>query len=253
METGTNIEHVRRIRVVGVPVDVVSPEHFESVVGRMLSDPGQDQLVFLRLQDLMKARRNGEYRRLLQGARLVVPTTPGIVRGARFLGLGEPARYEPFNFVIRLLGVLEKKRASLYLFGLGRRHLLGVEQNLRETFPGLRLVGRYPGYYPRSLERDIITAIKKASPSMLLLGPGVPGGERWIQRHKASLNHGLYLSAPEVMEIFADRRARQSEGGFGPVARSMGYTITHPWRMLRGIMYLWYGVLLVVYRVFKLR
>lgn len=253
METVANLERVRRIRVVGVPVDVIPADHLDDIVGAMLSEPGQDQLVFLTLRDLMRARRNAEYRRLVQNARLIIPTTPGIVRGARFLGHGEPARYEPFNFVIRLLGILEKKSASLYLFGLGRRYLVQVEQNLRETFPGLRLVGRYPGYYPRGLEQDIITAIKKASPSMLLVGPGVPRGERWIQRHKALLNNGLYLAAPEVMEIFADRRARQKDTGFGALARSVAYSLTHPWRMTRVLTYLWYGILLIIYRVFKLR
>jgi N-acetylglucosaminyldiphosphoundecaprenol N-acetyl-beta-D-mannosaminyltransferase len=244
---------VQRIRVIGVPVDVVPPDQLEAVVEGMLADPGQDQLVFLRLEDLMRARRNQDFRRLVQGARLVVPTTPGIVRGARFLGLAEPARYEPFNFVIRLLGILEKKSASLYIFGLGRRYLLQVEQNLRETFPGLRLVGRYPGHYPRGLERDIITAIKKASPSMLLVGPGVPRADRWILRNKASLNDGLYLAAPEVLNIFADRRSRQAPGGLAGFFRRLGYTLTHPWRVLRVFMYLWYGVLLLVYRIFNIR
>ncbi len=253
METVANLDRVRRIRVVGVPVDVIPAERLDEIVGAMLSEPGQDQMVFLTLLDLMRARRNSEYRSVVQNARLIIPTTPGIVRGARFLRREEPTRYEPFNFVIRLLGILEKKSASLYLFGLGRRYLLQVEQNLRETFPGLRLVGRYPGYYPRGLEQDIITAIKKASPSMLLVGPGVPRGERWIQRHKASLNRGLYLSAPEVMEIFADRRARQRATGFGALARGIGYSLTHPWRVARVLTYLWYGVLLVIYRTFKLR
>lgn len=252
METVETSEHVRRIRVVGIPVDVIAPDHLDEVIGALLAEPGQDQLVFVRLRDLLRARRNADYRRLLQKARLIIPTTPGIVRGARFLGLSEPTRYEPFNFVIRLLGILEKKSASLYLFGLGRHHLLQVEQNLRETFPGLRLVGRYPGHYPRGLERDIITAIKKASPSMLLVGPGVPAGDRWIQRNKAALNNGLYLSAPEVLEIFADRRARRTESGLAAFSRGLGRTLTHPWRLLRGFIYLWYGVLLLVYRVFNL-
>lgn len=239
--------------MVGVPVDVVEPDELETIVGRIISEPGQDQVVFLTFRGLMRARRNKEYRGMLQHSRLIIPVSPAIVRGARFLGRTVPPRYEPFNFVIRLLGILEKKRASLYLFGLGKRHLLHVEQNLRETFPGLRLVGRYPGHYPRGVERDIITAIKKASPSMLLVGPGVPKGDLWIQRHKPLFNNGMYLSAPEVMDIFADRRAREVQGGLGPALRRAGAMVLHPWWLLRGITYIWYGMLLVIYRIFKLR
>ena len=254
MDAGTSVEAhgAVRIRVVGVPVDVVPPDELEGIIAGILAEPGQDQFVFLTLRGLLRARRNKEYRRLLQNARLIVPTSPAIVRGAGFLGRTVPARYEPFNFVIRLLGILEKKRATLYLFGLGKRYLVHVEQNIRETFPGLRIVGRYPGYYSRGVERDIITAIKKAAPSVLLVGPGVPKGDRWIQRHKPLFNNGIYLSAPEVMEIFAERRSREAEGGFGRALKRGGATIVHPWWLLRGLSYIWYGILLLVYRLFQL-
>ncbi|MFP4010112.1 MAG: WecB/TagA/CpsF family glycosyltransferase [Spirochaetaceae bacterium] len=246
-------KRVHRIRVVGVPVDVIPPEDMESVVAEMLAGSGRQQVVFLRLRDLMRARRSAEFRRLVENAGLIVPITPGIVRGARFLRRREPVRYEPFNFVIRLLGILEGRRASAYLFGLGRKYLMQVEHNLRETFPGLRLVGRYPGYYPRGLEQDIITAIKKAQPTLLLVGPGVPWPDRWILRHKAVLNPGIYLAAPEVLEIFADRRAREAEGRSARALHAVSGIVLHPWRVLRLFMYLWYGLLLLVYRLFGLR
>jgi hypothetical protein len=55
------------------------------------------------------------------------------------------------------------------------------------------------------------------------------------------------------MDIFADRRSRETASGFASVARGFGATLTHPWRATRLFMHLWYGILLVVYRVFHLR
>lgn len=40
---------------------------------------------------------------------------------------------------------------------------------MRSTFKGLQVVGRYVGYYPKSVEDDIVQAIYKASPSLVLV------------------------------------------------------------------------------------
>jgi N-acetylglucosaminyldiphosphoundecaprenol N-acetyl-beta-D-mannosaminyltransferase len=251
VEVKAGIPGVSRIDVLRVPVDVVPEDKLTDVVETVLQKGQQCQIVLIRLWDLMKARRNKEYRNLLHGAGLVIPLSPGIVRGARFLLRSEPVTYLPFDFVVRLLSILEQRNRSLYLLGMERKHLEVVEQNIKQTYPGLRLVGRYHGFYPRYLDESIITAIKKSAPSCLLVGRGVTGGERWIYRHKPRFHSGIFLHAPDVLDIFADLKRRSSrrapEGGIESLPR----LLIKPWRMFRGVVYLWYGLLLLIYRLFQ--
>lgn len=245
------LANVIRVDVLGIPVDVVTAEDLPSVLTDLLADGGRHQVVFIRLWDLMRARFNRIFRLTLRGASLVIPVSRTIQRGAKFLHRREPHRYHPFDFVIRLLNVVEEKRASLYILGLKRKDILKVEGNVRRTFPGAALVGRYNGYYPADVENDIVLAIKKAAPSVLLVGPGVPRGDRWIYDRKPQFNGGIYVYSGEVLEILADRRRKPSRKAFerGSAGRMEG--LVRPWRLLRLPVYLWYWFLLLVYRLLK--
>lgn len=245
------LANVVRVDVLGIPVDVVKPDELPLVLADLLADSGSHQIVFIRLWDLIRARFNRSYRLTLRGASLVLPISRSILRGARFLHRREPYRYHPFDFVIRLLNVVEEKRASLYILGLKRKDILKVEGNVRRTFPGAALVGRYNGYYPPDLEKDIVLAIKKASPSVLLVGPGVPKGDRWIYDRKAQFSGGIYLYSSEVLEILADRRRRPSRQAFERGSAGRLEALLRPWRLLRLPGYLLYWFLLLVYRVLK--
>jgi hypothetical protein len=58
------------------------------------------------------------------------------------------------------------------------------------AFYSLCLVGRHSGFYHRAMERNMLLAIKKATPAFLLVGSGLPGRYLWILRHKKELTSG---------------------------------------------------------------
>jgi N-acetylglucosaminyldiphosphoundecaprenol N-acetyl-beta-D-mannosaminyltransferase len=184
---------VNRIRVAGIPVNDLREEDFESVALSLAVDAEFHQIIFLSLWDLMRARRDKDFRLCVERASLVVPVSRGILMGARFLRKTVPARYMPFDFVIRFLGALETRGRSAYLLGTDRKNLQNAEQNLRQTFPGVKIVGRYTGRYPKPMERNILTAIKKSSPDFVLVGSGVRGKDKWIYRNRKEFPRGVFL------------------------------------------------------------
>jgi N-acetylglucosaminyldiphosphoundecaprenol N-acetyl-beta-D-mannosaminyltransferase len=173
-----------------------------------------------------------------------------VVRGARFLKAGQPSLFTTFDLVIRLLSLVERLKGSVYLLGGTKTVIETAETNLRGSFHGIRVVGRYNGYFPRSVESDIVTAIKKSAPTLLLAGTGLPGRETWLQRHRAELAPGISLWAGNCLEIFAgtERQASQRLRRAG-LAGLAGFW-RRPWRVFLVFLHLWYGMLLVVHRVF---
>ena len=83
---------VERIKVAGVPVDIVRPENLEKVLFDLLENPGTKQIVFLSVWNLLKARSNAEYKLCLENASLVLPVSKSIVNGAVFLKKTKPKR-----------------------------------------------------------------------------------------------------------------------------------------------------------------
>lgn len=235
-----------------VGIDALEEEQIAPAVEQLVAAGKTTQIVLVRWWDFMRARARRSYRACLREADLVIPVSRSLVFAAKLLRGVRPARYMPFDLVIRILGALEERSHSLYVLGGTPRTIRIVEQNLRETFPGVRFVGRYSGYYGKQLEADIITAIRKAAPDFVLIGPGVPGGERWVSRNRGSLCPGIFLAAPDVFDIFADRRQRGSRKAFQRGLDFVPDLLRRPWRLLRFFVYLWFVLMLGVFKLFRL-
>jgi N-acetylglucosaminyldiphosphoundecaprenol N-acetyl-beta-D-mannosaminyltransferase len=244
---------IERISLLGVPLDIVPQEQLPFAIIDLLSSKKGGNIVLLSLWDLLRARGANEYRTYVLNASLVIPISKSLVGGARFLTGKTPVRYMPFDFVVNVLDILERREFSIYLLGGGRRILKKTEKNIRQTFPHLRIVGRYIGAFKRREEAPLLQAIRKAAPSLLLVAKGVRGGERWIARNSARLNPGFRLWCSDLFEIFAKRKKRPSRVIFRWGLEWIGYCFRRPTRFFRVFLYFYYKILLIVYRLFKLK
>jgi N-acetylglucosaminyldiphosphoundecaprenol N-acetyl-beta-D-mannosaminyltransferase len=242
-------ERVKRISILRVPVDIVAPDDLETVIESMYQDGRNHQIVLLSFADFMKSRWSGEYRTMLAGSSLVLPITLSIIRAARFLKRPSPYRYEPFDFIVRLLAILERKNQSVYLLGARPIALVRAEKNIRDTFPGLRIVGRHSSDFRRAYLPRIIQAIRKATPTALLVGNGIPGAERWIPRNLKHFNSGIFVWCSDVFEVFAEKRKRPPVWLFNAGLEWLFYLPRHPWRLVYFVTVLWYDLLLLWYRI----
>jgi len=243
---------VKRISILKVPVDIVSEEALEDTIHALIKMGGKHQIVLLSIWDLMRARRNAEYRAMINNASLIIPVSLSIVKAARFLKRELPVRFMPFEFIIKTLNALDHRNKTVYLLGSRKRHLQTSERNIRSTFRGLRIVGRYAGYYNRQAEGAVISAIQKAQPNLLLVGKGVNGRERWIYRNLKHFDSGLFLWCSNSFDVFAERAYRPSKGVFARGLEWIPYTLRRPWKIPRILTFFWFKILLIVYRLRKL-
>jgi N-acetylglucosaminyldiphosphoundecaprenol N-acetyl-beta-D-mannosaminyltransferase len=242
---------IERIDFLKVPLDIVPPEDLEKVVLDLLSKNEPQHIMLMSLRAVMRARQRGDFRNMVQKAALVIPTSKSLIRGARFLKKKVPVRYYPFNLIIDVLGILERYYKSLYLLGAQQKSLMRAERNVRSTFPKLGVVGRFTGHYHKNMEHNILTAIVKSNPSLVLVGDGIPGGQKWIHRNRAKLHGGLFIWDRDVIDIFSERKRRVSEKLFDRGYEYLPMVARNPLRFFRIFQYLWYNILLIIYRLFR--
>jgi len=243
---------IERIDFLKVPLDIVPPEELESVILDLLSRDEPQHIMLVSLWDVLRARHRGDFRTMVTKAALVLPTSKSLVRGSHFLKKKHiPVRYQPFSLIIAVLGTLEKYYKSVYLLGAQHRSLLQAERNVRSTFPNLSIVGRFAGYYHKSMERNIQTAIVKSNPSLVIVGDGIPGGQKWINRNRTKLHNGIFIWNSDVIDIFSERKRRISEKTFERGLEFFPLIVKNPLRIFRIFQYIWYNVLLLFYRLFR--
>jgi len=240
----------QRVSFLKVPIDIVAPEHLGDVVYDILKDKKEENIVLLSLWDLLRARRNGEYRAYVTKASLVIPISKSLIGGIKFLTGKKAYRYMPFDFIVSMLTILENRELSCYLLGGKTRVLLKTEKNIRQTFPKLRIVGRFTGNFKRNDESTIIKAIKKSSPSLLLVGKGVRGKERWIARNNLSLGPGMRLWCSDIFDVFAEKKKHPSRSSFDKGLEWIGYCFQNPFKCFRLLPYIGYKFILLFYKLF---
>ena len=241
----------RHIDFLSVPIHNLPEESLDAAVRSMLDTGGKHQIVLVSTWDLLKGIRNQEYRRVLLNASLVIPVTPGVGKICRFLKRPVPATYMPYEFTIKLLGWLEHYRKSVYLLGGSHKVIQTSASNLRTSFPGLNIVGRCSGYFKRPAEENIMLAIKKASPSLLLTGRGVKGGDRWLLDKQKTLSDGISLYGGDCFEVFAGKRRKPTRKAWQNGSYLIPTLAKKPWRLLRGVVYFFFGFRLLIARIRK--
>ena len=167
---------IERINLIGVPVDVCEPENLEAEILELLAKPGTKQIVFLSIWDLLKARRKNDFSECIKNADLILPISKSILR-----------------------------------LGSHKKTLMKTEKNVRDTFPGLRIVGRYVGYYPKQDEDDIVQAIFKSQPSLVLVSEGIKDKNCWAYKRRNRFSSSLFLYYKDCFGIFSERIQRIKE------------------------------------------
>lgn len=240
-----------RIELLKVPLDILPKDKFSDVVVSFLNSGESRNIVLLSIWDLLRARRPGEYRDYVLSAALIIPISKSLVRGARFLTGKTPERYMPFNFIINLISILERRERTIYLLGGKAAVLAKAEKHIRETFPKVRIIGRFPGAFKKQNEDTLRKVIRKSSPALLMVNHGIPYGEKWIARNSDSLGGGMRMWCSDIFDVFADRRRRPSDFAFEHGLEWIGFCLRNPMRVFYVFRYVYYGILLIVYKFFK--
>lgn len=242
---------IQRISFLGVPVDICPPENLEAEVLEMLAKPGTKQVVFLSIWDVLKARGRGDFIECLKTADLIIPISKSIIKGAKFLKKDIPVRYNPFEAVIQIMTILDAHYKTLFLLGSHKKTLQTAEKNVRDTFPGLHIVGRCVGYYPKAAEDNIIEAIFKAQPSLVLLSDGIKEKKCWAYRRRNSFSSSIFIYYKDAFGIFSERVKRVNEKTFNRGHEIYVEILHNPFKIFLIFPYLWYLLVLLCTKIFK--
>lgn len=242
---------VQRIQMLGVPVDVCSRQDLESKILQLLDKGSSAQICFMTIWDLLRARRKNEYSEMIKNADLILPISKSIIFGARFLNKLSPIRHNPFDIFIAILSVLETRYRSFYIFGGRKKSLYAAEKNIRATFYGLQIVGRCVGYYQKGDEENIIQAISKASPSLVLVSEGIKKRDCWSFSHKDRFSTGIFLYYRDAVGILSKRIKRVNPKTFEKGKEIWGELLRNPLKLFLCFPFLWYVLLILWTKIFK--
>ncbi len=238
----------KRISILNIPIDILREDEIEQKILSLSESGENNQICFITFKDIMRAQFKKELKLCFSKSDLNIPITVAAGFAASWLKKDKPYIHNAFTFVIRLLGVLEKYQKSVYILGSRKKNILLSEKNLRTSFPGLQIVGRYAGSFSNQEEMNVITAIKKSSPTLLLTGKGLKGNNLWLFRNRNTFNPGIIMWGRSCFEIFSGKKQKPKEMKGLKLFMEFVLSIILPWKLLS---YFLFFILLTVEKIRK--
>ena len=182
---------------------------------------------------LMAARRDREFREVLNGADLVVPDGVGLLMAARWLGARLPERVAGSDLIYRIAERAAQHGWGVYFLGAAEGVAARAAERLQSIYPGLKVAGIFAGS-PKIEDEDVIVArLRTACPDILLVAYGAPQQDKWIARNRERLGVPVSIGMGGSFDFVAGEARR------APVwIQQLGLEWLHrmgrqPWRVRR--------------------
>lgn len=147
------------------------------------------------------ARKDTEYRDVLNSSDIVTPDGIGIVYASKIIKGNIKERAAGFDIVCGIISKLNERSGSVFLFGSKPGVAEAAAEKLKNKYNNLNIVGCRNGYFDDDTE--IIKAIQESKPDLLLVCLGAPKQEKWIYKNKKILNAGIIVGAGGTLDVLA--------------------------------------------------
>lgn len=207
-----------RLPIMGIDITDDTIVGALSRMERLMLQPGTRTLFFVNAHTLNLAAEDGEYRDVLNSADLVFGDGTGVRWAARARGFSLRANLNGTDLTPLLLQRTQHRGHRLFLLGAEERVVNRAAETLARMFPGWTVAGCHHGYFGPEAADDVIDAINRTRPDLLLVGMGNPRQERWIAEHKGKLRVGLAMGVGGLFHYWSGDLQRAPvwirKGGF---------------------------------------
>ncbi|WP_010268715.1 WecB/TagA/CpsF family glycosyltransferase [Paenibacillus senegalensis] len=200
----------KKIQVLGVPIAKYTLQEtvdllLTEIVARRQSRLSLFHVITANPEIVMKCQSDVELRTIVHDADLVTADGIGIVLAARWNKTPIQERVTGYDLLISLLDQGERIGLSLYFLGADEHTNRTAVEKIAKKHPGLRIAGRHHGFFTDDEEAQLIEDIRAKQPDLLIVALGAPKAEKWIKRHKDSLNTLAAVGVGGSLDVIAGK------------------------------------------------
>ena len=178
--------------LLGVPVDSLTMDEALDAMERLIQARRPSYIVTPNVDVLVQLQRDREFKRIYDGASLVVPDGVPLMWAASFLGKPLKEKVSGSDLFVKFCERASQKGHKVYFMGAMPGVAVKAAEILTQRYPGLNVVGTYsPSFGFEKNEAEcalIVQKITEAKPDVLFIGLGSPKQEKWTDRFKAQYN-----------------------------------------------------------------
>jgi N-acetylglucosaminyldiphosphoundecaprenol N-acetyl-beta-D-mannosaminyltransferase len=195
------------VQVLGVPLGLTNYERALDWIDGAVAERRRGYVCVCNVHTVMASAEDGELRATLLGSSINVPDGQPLVWAINALGHPLEGRVYGPELMARACARAAQTGQRFYLYG-GRNQgaLVQLALNLRQRYPGIKIVGGYsPPHRPLTDEEQdaVIEEINTSRPDVVWVGIGVPKQEKWMARMRPHLDAPVLIGVGAAFDFHA--------------------------------------------------
>lgn len=179
---------VKRIRMMNIPVDVLSMEDSLRIIDRAIEQKQHLQHGVINAGKVVAMQRDKELFQSVCESDMINADGFGIVWASKKLGYPLPERVAGIDLMQNLVSLAGIKGYRIFFFGAKEEVVQSVVSKYQASFGEKIIAGYRNGYYQEDEEREIAQAIADSGADMLFVAMSSPKKEYFLHRHKDLLS-----------------------------------------------------------------
>ncbi|MGO9752698.1 MAG: WecB/TagA/CpsF family glycosyltransferase [Solirubrobacteraceae bacterium] len=201
------VEMPQTVEVLGVPIAVIDYERTVSWIDAVVRERRRGYVCVCNVHTVTAAREDPELAAALRKSALNVPDGQPLVWAMNSLGHSLGDRVYGPELMLRACAHAAHTGQRMYLYG-GRNQgaLVQLALNLRQRFPGIKIVGGYsPPFRPLAAdEREAVVAeINRSQADVVWVGIGVPKQEKLMAKLRPQLEAPVLIGVGAAFDFHA--------------------------------------------------
>jgi N-acetylglucosaminyldiphosphoundecaprenol N-acetyl-beta-D-mannosaminyltransferase len=193
--------------VLGIPLALTDYDRTLDWIDDTVAAGGRGYVCVSNVHAVMAAAEDPELRDALLGSALNVPDGQPLVWALNMLGESLRARVYGPELMARSCARAARSGQRLYLYG-GRNQgaLVQLALNLRQRYPGIKIVGGYsPPHRPldEAERASVAEAINDSGADVVWVGIGVPKQEKWMAQMRDALRPPVLVGVGAAFDFHA--------------------------------------------------
>lgn len=195
--------------ILGVGIDNLTLSESVDAGAALMDGEGFHYVVTPNPEFILAAKKNEEFRTVLNNADLALADGIGVVYAARILGRPLKGKVPGIDFAQGLLARMAQSGKSLFLLGAKPGVAEQAAENLRRRYPGLQICGTHDGYFQE--DAPVAEAVRTSGADVLFVCLGAPKQELWMSRNGPSSGVKLAVGLGGSLDVFAGTVERAPE------------------------------------------
>lgn len=196
----------RSFRFLEVDVDNQTLDSALESINTCVLAHSKARFAFINPDCLNKAAQNLSYRAALNSMDRVFADGSGLQLAARHLGVKLRANVNGTDLFPLLCAQSAANGHSIYLLGAAPGIAAQCAENMKNTYPLLKIAGTHDGYFED--DDAVIDIVNATRPDILLVAFGAPKQEQWLARHIENLDVGVAMGVGGLFDFYSGRISR---------------------------------------------